>query len=98
MHSQPKKEHFVKSYKEEVLANYERGSDFLYAPPWQKPVIIEILVHIGFLMTILHYLHWQVKFNELKSRFNKELVDVYGVPASQVDIEDGKILMLSKNY
>ena len=31
-----------------------------------------------------------VKFNELKSRFNKELVDVYGVPVSQVDIEDGE--------
>ena len=37
LHSQPKKEHFVKkSHKEEVLANYERGSDFLYAPPWQN--------------------------------------------------------------
>ena len=73
---------------------------FYNAPPWQKPVIIEI-----------HGPHWfpnddtslptlaSVKFNELKSRFNKELVDVYGVPVSQVDIEDmGKILMLSKNY
>ena len=92
LHSQPKKEHFVKkSHKEEVLANYERGSDFLYAPPWQKPVIIEILGPHWFpnddtsLPTLA-----SVKFNELKSRFNKELVDVYGVPVSQVDIEDGE--------
>tara|TARA_Y100001958_G_scaffold50641_1_gene33916 strand:+ start:1153 stop:5520 length:4368 start_codon:yes stop_codon:yes gene_type:complete len=92
LHSQPKKEYFVeKSYKEEINANHERGSDFLYAPPWQKPVIIEILGPHWFpdgdtsLPTLA-----SVKFNELKSRFNDELVDVYGVPVSQVDIEDGE--------
>ena len=88
---QPKREYFVnESYKEEISKEFERGVDFLYSPPWQKPVIIEILGPHHFLGNENKDLAEEsTKFQKYKDRFNSELVDVYGIPVSQIENKNG---------
>ena len=94
LHPQPLRKHFLLSdFIQQEENENRRGADFLYAPPWQKSIIIEILGP-----------HWftksenqnsssaSKKFLEYKSRFDTELVDVYGIPVSQIDARSGNDL------
>jgi len=91
LHPQPLRKHFLLSdFTQQEENENRRGADFLYAPPWQKSIIIEVLGP-----------HWfakgenqnssssSKKFLEYKSRFDTELVDVYGIPVSQIDARSG---------
>ena len=88
---QPKREYFVnENYKEEIAKEFELGVDFLYTPPWQKPIIIEILGPHHFLGNENKDLAEEsTKFQKYKDRFNPELVDVYGIPVSQIENKSG---------
>jgi len=91
LHPQPLRKHFLLSdFIQQEENENRRGADFLYAPPWQKSIIIEVLGP-----------HWftkgenqnssssSKKFLEYKSRFDTDFVDVYGIPVSQIDAGSG---------
>ena len=72
------------------IKRIREGVDFLYSPPWQKPVIIEILGPHHFLGNENKDLAEEsTKFQKYKDRFNSELVDVYGIPVSQIENKNG---------
>ena len=94
LHPQIVRRHLVKSdYVEQEVTENRRGVDFLYSPPWQKSIVIEVLGP-----------HWfdqnedntdastSIKFQQYKERFNDALVDVYGIPVNQINNNSGKDL------
>ena len=94
LHPQPLRKHFLLSdFIQQEENENRRGADFLYAPPWQKSIIIEILGPHWFTETEnKNSSYSSKKFLEYKSRFDTELVEVYGIPVSQINARSGNDL------
>ncbi len=88
LHPQPKREFFN---KEPGTTEGREGVDFLFSPPWRKPIIIEILgkQHFDLGEDFTNPLSSEA-FSKDRENLRENIVDCIGIPAYQVREKKGE--------